>query len=752
MTPNKHPVTTDVVLVGAGHAHVAVLRMAAMKPVPGVRYTLVTREVHTPYSGMLPGLVAGIYGFDDAHIDTGPLCRMAGARLFGDEAIGIDLAGRRVICRDRPPVPFDLLSLDIGSSPNTGDIPGADQHAIAVKPIDRFLAAFEALRARVLAAGGARRFAMVGGGAGGVELLLAVQARLRQDVAVAGLDPNRLSFTLVSRGDDILEAFPESFRRKVAGVLKERGISVRTGAAVAAVSTGAVTLSSGETLAADDVLWTTQAAAPAWLRETGLALDERGFVRVGPTLESVSHPGVFAAGDIAAFEARSLPKSGVYAVRAGPVLAGNLRRAAAGKAGAPFRPQREAMYLLATADGRAVGSRNGFTFAGRWVWRWKNRIDRKFMDRFNNLPQMPERESTTDGAFAMRCGGCGAKVGASVLTGALADLRPHRRPEIVLGLDAPDDAALLDRGGPELEIQTVDFFRAPVDDPWTFGRVAANHALSDVYAMGGEPVSALAIVTLPPASERALRADLGALMAGANAALAEAGCALVGGHTGEGAELALGFAVTGSLARGRALAKAGARPGDALVLTKALGTGALLAADMRGRAKARHVQAALAQMTHSNAQAARILCAHAHALTDITGFGLVGHLGEMLRASGVGAELWPERVPALEGAREALAQGVASTLQPENLRQRTALHVPALAERNPLLFDPQTSGGLLAAMPAEAAAGCVEALRAAGYAAAAIIGRIGEPGAPLISLADDPPSGLVGGAELGRDG
>jgi len=132
-------VVEDVVLVGAGHAHVAVLRRFGMKPLPGVRFTLIARERHTPYSGMLPGLVAGLYGFDDAHIDTGPLARFAGARLYDDEAVGLDPANKRVICRDRPPVPFDLLSLDMGSTPNTGLTPGAAEHAIPVKPIGAFL-------------------------------------------------------------------------------------------------------------------------------------------------------------------------------------------------------------------------------------------------------------------------------------------------------------------------------------------------------------------------------------------------------------------------------------------------------------------------------------------------------------------------------------------------------------------------------------------------------------------------------------
>jgi len=181
MQPLKQPVLKDVVLIGAGHAHVAVLRMFGMAPLPGARFTLITREVHSPYSGMLPGLIAGHYRFDDAHIDTAPLARFAGARLYQDEAIGLDLANRRVICRNRPPVPYDLLSIDIGSTPNTAQISGAVEHAIPVKPIDGFLARFMAMKQRVLARKGGARIAVIGGGAGGVELMLSVAHRLRRE-------------------------------------------------------------------------------------------------------------------------------------------------------------------------------------------------------------------------------------------------------------------------------------------------------------------------------------------------------------------------------------------------------------------------------------------------------------------------------------------------------------------------------------------------------------------------------------------
>src|SRR4051794_22013037 len=257
------------------------------------------------------------------------------------------------------------------------------------------------------------------------------------------------------------------------------------------------------------------------------------------------------------------------------------------------------------------------------------------MRRFNALPAMDAPKSTPAprladqaavkeiSAIAMRCGGCGAKVGATVLSRALGSIAPAVREDVVVGLDSPDDAAVVDTGGPKLSVHTVDYFRAIVDDPYRFGKIAANHALGDIFAMGAEPQTALAVATLPYGLEAKVEADLSALMAGANEVLREAGCALVGGHTSEGAELALGFAVNGLVDRDLVLRKGGLRPGDALILTKPVGTGTLLAADMRGQAKARWVAAALQHMTASNRQAAAILRRHGvRAATDVTGFGL----------------------------------------------------------------------------------------------------------------------------------
>jgi selenide, water dikinase len=524
--------------------------------------------------------------------------------------------------------------------------------------------------------------------------------------------------------------------------LAARGIAVITGAPVTRVEAGRLMLAGYGPLAADEILWTTQAAPARWLAKAGLPLDARGFLRVDQTLRVVGRDDVFAAGDTIAFSGRELPKSGVYAVRAGPALAENIRRTLTGRSLRRFRPQREALYLISTGGRHAVGTRNGLVVEGDWVWRWKDWIDRRFMRKFNELPEMTpapavalpplaDREALKEiSAIAMRCGGCGAKVGATVLSRALASIEPAARADVVVGLDAPDDAALVDVGGEQLSLQTVDYFRAIVDDPYTLGKIAANHSLGDVYAMGGEPQTALAIATVPYGLESKVEADLSAMMAGANEVLREAGCALVGGHTSEGAELALGFAVNGLVPATAALRKGGLEPGDGLILTKPLGTGTLLAADMRGKAKARWVMAAIAHMIASNAEAAQILRQHGvHAATDVTGFGLIGHLIEMVRASDVDATLAIDRLPLLEGARETVARGIFSSLQPQNVRLRRAIRELATVAEHPLypmLFDPQTSGGLLAAIPLAEAEPCVAALRAAGYAAAEIIGFVAE--------------------------
>ncbi len=738
------PVLKDLVLVGGGHSHVAVLKHFGMRPLSGVRVTLISRDVATPYSGMIPGLIAGHYSYDEAHIDLQALARFAGARAIFAEATGLDLAEGRVRFRDRPPISYDILSINIGSTPSL-KVPGSSAHATPVKPIDHLLDRWNVVYERLRTSQSPKTIAVVGAGAGGVELLLAVQYRLQSVLAREGRSAAHLEYHLFSASENILPGNNIRVGRTFARVLADRGVLVHAGSPVAEVAAGRLRTADGKWHSVDEVLWTTEAAAAPWLAQSGLAVDEAGFVRVSSMLQSISHESVFAAGDAASLVEDPRPKSGVFAVREGPPLSRNLRRALLGQPLKPYHPQRQFLSLISTGDKYAVASRGRFAWRGAWVWQWKDSIDRRFMRKYTALPDMQgvprpvvvegiaDREAIAAlSAMAMRCGGCGAKVGADVLTRALQRVAAAGSvtlaPDVLIGLDAPDDAAVITAPGGKALVQTVDFLPAIIDDSYVFGQIAANHALGDVYAMGGEPQSALAIVTVPFGPEAKVEDTLTQLLAGAASVLGPAGVALVGGHTTEGPELGLGFAINGVVDPDRILRKGSLRPGDALVLTKPLGTGTLFAADMRHRAKGRWIAAALASMIQPNGDAMRSFVAHdVTACTDVTGFGLLGHLVEMLRASGVDAEIDLESVPILEGAEETVRAGILSTLQPQNVRLRRTIADAGAASGDPrfaLLFDPQTAGGLLAGVPAERAASCVAELRTRGYAAAAIVGTV----------------------------
>ncbi len=588
------PIAQDLVLVGGGHAHVHVLKRFGMRPAAGVRLTLIARDVETPYSGMLPGYVAGLYRFEECHIDLGRLARFAGARLIHDAATGLDRAARQVICEAHPPIRYDAVSLDIGSTPRPGDVPGAAEHTISVKPIARFSARWEALLKRATTQGRVR-LAIVGGGAGGVELALSATHRL------AGLLGTMPEITLIT-SEGLLPSHNRRVRRIFARLLAERGIRTLTDNPVVRVEPHRLIAADGSAIRFDEALWVTEAAGASWLAATGLPLDERGFVVIDDWLRSPADDAVFAAGDIATMPAHPRDKAGVYAVRAGPPLADNLRRELAGKSLRRAVPQRRALALIGSGDGHAAASRGPFAAYGKSLWHLKDWIDRRWMRRYTELPDM-----AGEGEQEMRCGGCAAKVPAEVLGRVMARLDPASSDAVAIGLASPDDAALLSFPGAPPLLQTVDFFRAMVSDPYLFGHIAATHALGDIYAMGGVPETALAIATVPPAHPAIVEQDLFHMLKGGTEVLEAAGAVLVGGHSAEGAELALGFAVTGRTRPGRLLRKGGLRPGDHLLLTKPLGTGVILAAEMRGRAAARTVEAAIAAMLQPAAAASACL-------------------------------------------------------------------------------------------------------------------------------------------------
>jgi selenide,water dikinase len=704
-----------------------------MRPPAGVHLTLVVDRAAAVYSGMVPGCVAGDYRVPELEIDVVPLARRARARVILAAACRVDAVRRRIAVGGRPELAYDVASLDVGSSVFGLDLPGVRAHALATRPIRDFVDGLEVRLSGLRAGGAAPRIAVVGGGAAGMELAFTLQRRL----AVLG---RAAAFSVLFASDDVLPGAPARVARRVRREAERRGIALRPTAEVTGVRADGIELADGSREPSDLTLWATGAAPPPLLAASALPLDAAGFLRVRPTLQVVGHDDLYAAGDCASLDAAPwVPKAGVYAVREGAVLIHNLRaRLAGGGRLRRYRPQRDFLTLLNLGGRRALGAKWGAVAEGGAVWRLKDRIDRRFVRRFQVLDEagVPTADFPSPAAMGMEpmaCGGCAAKVGASPLARALARLDPA--PEdtsVLLGLARPDDAAALALPGGEVLLASVDGFRAFADDPWLVGRVAAVNAASDVYAKGGAPRHALALVCVPEDDPARAEELLLQVLAGVRAGLDPLGISLVGGHSTCGDELFVGLTISGQAASPEALLRLdGLRPGQALILSKPLGTGVVLAADMQGLARGDWWARACAQMLRANAAAAGVARAvGASACTDVSGFGLAGHLGEMLRASGCAAAIRAPALPALPGALDLLSRGLRSSFHAQNAEARRTLAVDAARIDPPrieLCFDPQTSGGLLFGVAPERSGEALAALREAGDVEAALIGEATPP-------------------------
>ncbi|MBM3341996.1 MAG: hypothetical protein FJY56_07780 [Betaproteobacteria bacterium] len=372
-----------LVLIGGGHAHVEVLRQFGLVPLPDVEITLVSPDRHTPYSGMLPGLVAGHYTFEQCHIDLEPLSRFARARLVLARATALDAARQTVRLNNGDELAYDIASLDVGSTPITQGVAGVAEHAIPVKPVRDYLVAWQALCERV-SAGTLKSLAVVGGGAAGVEMLLAMQYRLTQ-LQLRAMP----AYCLITDTRQLLPQHPKLVRAVLERSLARKSVSVHRGLRVMRLDSGTLVTQDAhqreQRITADAVVWITGAAPPAWLGGGWLALNDKRFIDTNTYLQSTSHAQVFAAGDCATIAGESYPKSGVYAVRQGPLLAANLRAVLSGGTLQAYTPQKRALALISTGERHAIASWGALSFHGNWVWLWKDRIDQGFMAKYRDL-------------------------------------------------------------------------------------------------------------------------------------------------------------------------------------------------------------------------------------------------------------------------------------------------------------------------------------------------------------------------------
>jgi len=708
------PLTRDLVLVGGGHAHALVLRKWGMDPLPGARLTVVNPGPTAPYTGMLPGHIAGHYHRDALEIDLVRLCRHAGARLILGKARQIDRTAQEIMVEGHGAVGYDVASFDVGITADMG-LPGFAEYAVGAKPLDVYAARWRGFLAAVKAGDLPPDVAVIGGGVAGSELAMAMAHALAQ----AGVRP---AVTVVEAGSRLSGMAPRT-EAKLRRHMARLGVSLVLNAEVLEVTPREVILAGRAPVAAALCVGAAGAVPHEWLAETDLPLHD-GFIRVGADLAVVDDPALFAVGDCAHMEAFPRPKAGVFAVRAAPVLHDNLRAALTGGERRRFKPQSQYLKLISLGGKSAVAEKFGIAFGGGLLWRWKDWIDRRFMDQLDDLPDMPVPAlsgpvaSGVQEALAAKplCGGCGAKVGGAVLGDLLGGICPPVTGEVLAG--AGDDAAILRQPGGGFQVMSTDHLRSFVEDPAVMTRIAAVHALGDIWAMGAKPQVALTSIIMPRMTPALQARTLREIAGAAQAVMGAAGAQVVGGHTTMGAELTIGFTVTGTRDK-MPIGIDGAQPGDVLLLTRPIGSGVILAGHMAGRAPGRVMADTLAVMATPQAREAEILAA-AHAMTDVTGFGLAGHLQAMCRASGVQAELWEDAVPFYPGAEALSDQGVASSLLPIN---QADAPIAAKGAVNPLLHDPQTAGGLLAALPEAAAQAAIVRLKGEGLHGH-IIGRL----------------------------
>jgi len=713
---------SQVVLLGAGNTNLQVVKWWGMEPPGTATLALVSESYDMPYSGMLPGCIAGRYSRDEVTIDLSRLCAASGVSFIRAFAQRICCENNEIIFRDRPPMRYDILCMNVGSQPCVRLTEGAKEKSLLLKPLFSLMDRVEAVDQLVESSSAAFPLVVIGGGASAFELAMALRTRYAEQ--------SNVCIEILMAGSRPLQSAATSVSRACQRALRERGISMRTGVRVEGADADYLKLDHGEQVPYAACVWATHAEPPDIVAASGFDCNERGFLRVHDTLQYVGNASVFASGDAISMASHpALPKAGVYAVRQGPTLWDNLQARLEGHSLRAYSPQPRTLFLLNSGDGGAIMSYGKLASRGKWAFAWKDYIDRKWVRKFADTYQEAMSASAIGAEEdEMRCGGCGAKLSGEILNRVLHKLDVKPQTDVLVGCVPGDDAAVMRLPSGKVQLQTVDFFKSFVDDPFLLGRIAATNALSDIFAMNGVPSIALALVTIPLAGSAIRESQLFQVLSGALETFHENGVTLAGGHTTESMDFQIGFCITGYADENRLFKKDALKPGDRLIVTKPLGSGAILRAATMGQCEWHAFDSVLHGMRMSNGPAAKIFDeARVRACTDVTGFGLAGHLVEMLDASSVSAKLNPQSIPLYPGFHDLTngqrAEPVLSTLHEENAKHARRI-TPESANQLAWLYDPQTSGGLLAGVAQEDVDNVLAGLRDAGYSYAVEIGEV----------------------------
>ena len=747
MNKSTTPIVSDLVLLGGGHANIQVLKMMSMNPIGGLRITLISDQTHSPYSGMIPGYLAGFYSYEECHFDLRRICEELGQRFIKAKIIGVDPQRKKIQLENRAEVSYDCASINVGIEPKgIGNISHESAlKLIPLKPISRFIAHWDQLISDLKDYKGneSLQLAVVGAGASGVEISIILKMLIDQNQWNAQV-------SLIHRHEFLVSAKDLRAQRRLLQTLRSLSINVFQNTEVFELDENGLVLKDHQgrihTEGFYRALVATQASAPTWFKSSGLPVNQEGFLKVAEKLLVENEDALFAAGDCIHFSPSPLKKAGVYAVRQGMILEHNIRAFFTRKSSLKtFHPKKNVLSLITIGDRKALVHQDSASIL-RWLppaqlWTVKDWIDRRFMARFqartfgtkprhfNKVMPVPKSTLVPEEWQDNTCGGCGSKLAASTLTQSLNKLDIPKNDSVLLGVKDGEDCALTQVSGNTLCLQSIDQFRSFISDPYLLGQIATQHALSDIYAMGGVAKTAQVGLTLCAASEKIHGEDIFQVMSGVLDILSKSATSLVGGHTGEGSELSIAIAVQGEVAPKQVLRKQLTKPGNRLILTKPIGTGVIFAANMLAQANGKLVDEALSSMLQSNKTAMEtIRTFDISGCTDITGFGLLGHAFEMLGKNtdnALGIKIDYKAIPLFDGVCELFEKGYFASIAGKNHESLSPVLSADVNNQNfPALFDPQTSGGLLFSVPSHQTEGCLTALYQNGLSRACVIGEV----------------------------
>ncbi len=692
------PINNDLVLIGGGHSHIMLMMDLSKKPIQGNRITLISNEIDIPYSGMIPGFIEGIYTWRETHIDLYKLCFKLDIRFIFSEVLEISAINKEIILKNRPKIKFDVLSINTGIQSSNKNIKGAHKYSIPVKPISKLSQNFITEIKKY------NNIAFIGGGPASVELALGLQKRFKN------INSN-FKISIITGKNKLLNSFPKKTQKVAKKTLQNSQINVIEKVEVIEVKKDKLIFSDKSELKIDKSILSTNAMAPVWIKKSDITLNSKNFIIVNDKFQT-NFNYVFAAGDIVDFNNQNLNKSGVFAVKSGKPLAKSIRGFIQKKSPVPYTFNKNYLSIIGLSNGLAIATKYNFTFTSKFSFVLKKFIDQNFVKKFNNLNQdnyytltnlfkifdfIIQKNNKNKHDHQMQCRGCAAKVDFNTLKTTLSK-------DIIT---SSEDAINISKD-PNL-YQSVDMINSIVSDPYILGKIAANHAISDIVAVNSSLVSALMILQLPYSSSEINSRDLEQVTTGANEILKLANCSIGGGHTmiGKDKDPVIGFSVIGEKKKvhlNKTIPKI--KVNDILILTEKIGSGIIFSGINNDIIDSYYQIEVVNQMSKGNINFSKISeKLKILSMTDITGFGLLNHLLNLIkRDSGkTGLTIYPDKVPIFNGVAEALSKNVRSSLFDKNFEaaQKELIYDREKKLIDEILYDPQTVGGLAFIIPKE---------------------------------------------------